>query len=80
MKIHNMYEVETLEQKCINQDDSLVQVSFELPGHNWYELSMSQEWKAVENWLFQMKEKSEKMQQVQTTLHKINKASEVMQK
>ena len=50
-----MYEIETLERKQINRADSLVQASFELPGHDWCELSMLQEWKAVENRLSQMK-------------------------
>lgn len=50
-----MYEIKTYEKRFINQKASSVLVSFELPGHDWYELSRSPEWKQVEKFLSQKK-------------------------
>lgn len=32
-----MYEIIIEEKKYINEKDSVVKVSFELPGHDWFE-------------------------------------------
>ena len=50
-----MYEIFITEKKYINLEDSSVGVSFQLPGHDWSELSQSPQWKAVENFLSQKK-------------------------
>ena len=46
-----MYEIFITEKKYINLEDSSVVVSFQLPSHDWNELSQSPQWKAVENFL-----------------------------
>ena len=46
-----MNEINTTEIKYVNSEDSLVEVSFSLPGRDWYELSRSRCWKAVESFL-----------------------------
>lgn len=48
-------EVQVFEKRYINQEDSQVVVSFELPGHDWYELSESPAWKEVESHFSQQK-------------------------
>lgn len=50
-KMGMMHEICVIESKYINSEDSRVEVSFALPGRDWYELSESQCWKAVENFL-----------------------------
>ena len=44
-----MHEISITEKKYINSEDSSVEVSFQLTGHDWSELSQSPRWKAVEN-------------------------------
>ena len=53
-----MYEVETIEKRYINSEDASVTVSFQLPSHDWFELSRSSHWNAVENFLSQKKNTS----------------------
>lgn len=48
-------EVQVFEKRYINQEDSQVIVSFELPGRDWCELSESPAWKEVESHLSQQK-------------------------
>lgn len=48
-------EVQVFEKRYINQEDSQVVVSFELPGRDWCELSESPAWKEVESHLSQQK-------------------------
>lgn len=55
-----MYEIFITEKKYINLEDSSVVVSFQLPSHDWNELSQSPQWKAVENFLNQLNEKGAK--------------------
>lgn len=43
------------EKRYVNQEDSQVVVSFELPGRDWCELSESPAWKEVESHLSQQK-------------------------
>lgn len=43
--------IHVLEKKYINQEDSQVTVSFELPGRDWCELSELPAWIEVENFL-----------------------------
>lgn len=50
-----MHEINTTESKYVNSEDSLVEVFFSLPGRDWYELSRSRCWKAVESFLRQKK-------------------------
>nr|DAZ24714.1 MAG TPA: hypothetical protein [Caudoviricetes sp.] len=50
-----MYEINTWEKRFINRKVSSVLVSFELLGHDWYELSRSPEWRQVEKFLSQRK-------------------------
>lgn len=50
-----MHEINTTENKYVNSEDSLVEVFFSLPGRDWYELSRSRCWKAVESFLRQKK-------------------------
>ncbi len=39
----------------MNEEDFLIEVSFELRGHDWYELLKSPNWKTVEKFLDQKK-------------------------
>lgn len=55
-KMGMTHEICVTESKYINSEDSRVEVSFALPGRDWYELSESQCWKAVESFLQQNKE------------------------
>ena len=48
-------EVQVFEKRYVNQEDSQVVVSFELPGRDWCELSESPAWKEVESHLSQQK-------------------------
>lgn len=48
-------DIHVLEKKYINQEDSQVTVSFELPGHDWCELSELPAWREVENYLSRQK-------------------------
>ena len=52
-----MYDICILERNYINSRDSLVQMSVELPGHDWCELSNSPYWTEVENFLSRKKNK-----------------------
>lgn len=45
-------DIHTFEKKYINQEDSQVTVSFELPGRDWCELSELPAWREVENYLY----------------------------
>lgn len=53
-----MYEVETIEKRYINSEDASVTVSFQLPYHDWCELSRSLHWNAVENFLLTKKRRT----------------------
>lgn len=46
-----MREIFIAEKKYINLEEASVVVLFELPDHDWSELSQSPQWKAVENFL-----------------------------
>lgn len=52
------HEICVTESKYINSEDSRVEVSFALPGRDWYELSESQCWKVVESFLRRKKNTS----------------------
>lgn len=52
-------EVQVFEKRYVNQEDSQVVVSFELPGRDWCELSESPAWKEVESHLSQQKKSIE---------------------
>lgn len=52
-----MYDICILERNYINSRDSLVQMSVELPGYDWCELSNSPYWTEVENFLSRKKNK-----------------------
>lgn len=54
-RFKNNYEMQVLEERYVNQEDSRVVVSFELPGRDWSELSESLPWLQVENHLSQLK-------------------------
>lgn len=56
-QVSMMYEIKTSERKYINSEDSLVEVSFQLPGRDWNELLRLPQWKALENFLNQKKGK-----------------------
>lgn len=56
-----MYEIFIAEKRYINLEESSVVVFFQLPGHDWSELSQSSQWKAVENFLSQLNEKEASM-------------------
>ena len=51
-----MCEIFIVEKKYINSEETSVVVLFELPAHDWSELSQSPQWKAVENFLSQLNE------------------------
>lgn len=55
-----MREIFIAEKKYINLEEASVVVLFELPDHDWSELSQSPQWKAVENFLNQLNEKGAK--------------------
>lgn len=57
-KMGMMHEICVTESKYINSEDSRVEVSFSLLGRDWYELSESQCWKAVESFLRRKKNTS----------------------
>lgn len=52
-----VYDICILERKYINSKDSLVQMSFELPDRDWYELSILPCWREVESFLLKKKNK-----------------------
>ena len=56
-----MCEIFIVEKKYINSEETSVVVLFELPAHDWSELSQSPQWKAVENFLSQLNEKEASM-------------------
>lgn len=59
-------DIHVLEKKYINQEDSQVTVSFELPGHDWCELSELPAWREVGNYLSRRnKTKTEERQERQ---------------
>lgn len=55
-----MREIFIAEKKYINLEEASVVVLFELPAHDWSELSQSPQWGAVENFLSQLNEGGEK--------------------
>ena len=57
-----MCEIFIAEKKHINSEEASVVVLFELPAHDWSELSQSPQWKAVENFLSQLIEKGRNME------------------
>ena len=67
-----MCEIFIAEKKHINSEEPSVVVLFELPAHDWSELSQSPQWKAVENFLSQLIEKGRNMENEEliTTLDK----------
>ena len=50
-QISGPYKINILEKCCTKSGDCSVSVSFWLPGHDWYELQQSVQWKAVEKFL-----------------------------
>lgn len=54
---NGVYDICILERNYINSKDSLVQMSFELPGRDWYELSILPCWREVESFLLKKKNK-----------------------
>lgn len=49
------YKLNIYEKRYVSSRDSLMVVSFQLHGRDWYELSKSPHWKAVENFLSRKK-------------------------
>lgn len=49
------FQIYSIEKKFINKCDSQVEVSFLLPGRDWYELQSSVQWEQVLEFLNQRK-------------------------